>query len=108
MLSAAEPAALAASASAPALIPLPQRMECRHGDFNLVPAPHILADTPSRDTAEYLAARLRQSTGYPLAVDVVPKAHARAGSIVLTTQDAKAGTCAEVYELVVAADREVY
>ena len=60
----------AASSAVPGIIPLPQKMERHPGEFTLQPATRILADASSRDTGEYLAERLRKSTGFPLKLDV--------------------------------------
>jgi hexosaminidase len=98
------PADSASSLSSPALIPLPRRIECRSGQFQLQPESCIIADTPSRGTAEYFAGRLRTSTGYPLKLDVQSARRPRAGCIALITTEAKAGTSAESYELTVAAE----
>lgn len=56
------PRAVASSASALAIIPLPQKVAGRAGEFNLQPATRILVDAPSGGTGEYLAERLRKST----------------------------------------------
>jgi N-acetyl-beta-hexosaminidase len=92
---------VASSASAPAIIPLPQKIEGRAGEFKLLPATRILADASSTGTGDYLAERLRKSTGYPLKVEALTSARIPEQSIVLTTKDAKA------YELTVARDSVV-
>lgn len=94
--------ASAAGANSPAIIPLPQRVEGRAGEFKLQPATHILVDAPSGGTGEYLAERLRKSTGYPLKVEAVTSARMPERSILLTTKDSKTGKGAEAYELTVA------
>ena len=94
-------------ASAPAIIPLPQKVEGRAGEFKLQPATCIWVDAPSGATGEYLAQRLRKSTGYPLKVAAATSAQAPEQGILLTTKDAKAGRDAEAYELTVAPDSVV-
>ena len=99
--------AIAATADATAIIPLPQSVESRAGEFKLQPATRILADASSRGTGEYLAERLRKSTGYPLKAEIAPGVQVPKWSILLTTKDAKAGRGAEAYELTVAPDSVV-
>jgi hexosaminidase len=129
-------AMLAGSASGadtklPAVIPLPQRMEMRPGNFALGPETRIQSDAASRTTAERLAERLRRATGYPFPVsaDAAPSATglvvtplrtgvfkepvkaarpgAAGGVITVTTQDAKASLGAEGYELIVTTNSAV-
>ena len=69
-------AASAFAADTPALIPLPQKMECREGAFKLQPKTPIRADAAARDTADYLAGRLGKATGYSLKVARAPR-HSR-------------------------------
>jgi hexosaminidase len=95
------------AASTPALIPLPQEMECREGAFQLQPKTRILADVPANDTGQYLAEQLGKATGYNLKVARSTKAQPAKGSILLTTKDAKPELGAEGYELVVSADSVV-
>jgi hexosaminidase len=99
--------ASAISASAPAVIPLPQKVEGRAGEFRLQAATRILVDAPSGGTGEYLAERLRKSTGYPLKVEVTTSAKVPKRSIWLTTKGAQAGRGAEAYQLTVAPDSVV-
>jgi len=54
------------AADTPALIPLPQKMECREGAFKLQPKTRILTDVPARDTGQYLAERLVKATSYDI------------------------------------------
>jgi hypothetical protein len=74
------PWAVASSASAPAIIPLPQKIEGRAGEFKLLPATRILADASSTGTGDYLAERLRKSTGYPLKVEALTSARISASN----------------------------
>ena len=102
---------LAEDLSSPAIIPLPQRLECRAGEFKLGPGARILADTSARETGQYLADRLHVSTGYDLQVgeNVDPlTANGAAlllggnrGNILLTSKGAKAELGPEGYELTV-------
>ena len=85
----------------PALIPLPQKLECQDGAFNLLPKTVILADRGSEDTGQYLADRLSRSTGYQLSLISSTQSRAAKGAVVLTTKDAKASLGPEGYELTV-------
>jgi hexosaminidase len=82
-------ASLATSADiqTPAIIPLPASMTVQAGSFMLEPATRILADKSSRATAEALAVRLRQSTGYKFAVRSNSETDAVNGAILLTTHN---------------------
>ncbi len=86
-----------------ALIPLPQKVQQLDGVFTLTPQTRIYANGASRKTAEFLAERLRQSTGYPLKVhrktffSGVPE-----NSIFFTTKNASTNLGDEGYELNVA------
>ena len=92
---------------APALIPLPQKMECREGVFQLQAKTRILTDVPANDTGQYLAERLGKATGYDLKVGRSTKAQPTKGAILLTTKDAKPELGAEGYELTVATNSVV-
>src|SRR5208282_4678088 len=77
----------------PALIPLPQKITYGEGTFEMRPDTRIVVDKASRETGEYLAERLRRSTGYPFKVQVVADASpekSALGAIFLTTRDASA------------------
>ena len=100
-------AASAFAADTPALIPLPQNMECREGAFKLEPKTRILTDAAARDTGQYLADRLSKATGYGLKVATSTKAGPAKRAILLTTKNAKAALGAEGYELTVTADSVV-
>ena len=92
----------------PAVIPLPQKMECHTGHFLVGPETRILADASSEETGRYLSERLHPATGYPLPVSTKLFAGAAVkGVIELTTKDAKGDLGAEGYELVVAPDSAV-
>ena len=93
--------------NAPALIPLPQKMECREGVFQLQPKTRILTDVPANETGQYLAEWLSKATGYDLKVGRSTKAQPTKGAILLTTKDAKPELGAEGYELTVAPDSVV-
>lgn len=62
-------AAACIAADAPSILPTPQKMVVGTGTFQLVPDTHICADSVSRAAGEFLAAQLRQSTGYKLEVN---------------------------------------
>ena len=99
---------LAAAADAPAIIPQPQHLELRPGEFMLTPATRIYADYRSRGTARVLAARLGTATGYPL----TPAAKLFGsgpipGAIYLTTRLANTNLGPEGYELTVTPDAVV-
>src|SRR5205807_1523664 len=98
--------AFAADTTAPAIIPLPQKMELREGVFKLRPEAEILVDDTSMATGRFLADQLNKSTGYRLKSRVQTKARGQAvkGSIVLTTQGANADLGTEGYELSIKQD----
>jgi len=91
----------------PAVIPLPQKMECREGAFQLQPKTRILTDATARDTGQYLAERLGKASGYSLKVSKSTQAEPAKGTILLTTKDAKPELGAEGYELTVTAESVV-
>ena len=91
----------------PALIPLPQKMECRDGAFKLQSKTPIRADAAARATANYLAGRLGQGTGYGLKVATTTAPQPVKGAILLTTKGAKPELGAEGYELTVTPDSVV-
>ncbi len=90
--------AAAANASSPAIIPLPQKMELHPGAFKLAADTHLYADSASGKTAQFLAARLREATGYPVNF-VSSESNDMRGNILLTTKDAKSSLGPEGYEL---------
>jgi hexosaminidase len=86
-----------------ALIPLPQKVQRLDGTFTLTPQTRIYADHASRKTAEFLAQRLRQSTGYPLKVHrKISSGALPPNAIFFTTRNADTNLGAEGYELTVA------
>jgi hexosaminidase len=99
--------AFAVDTNTPALIPLPQKMECREGAFQLRPKTQILVDPASQDTGQYLADRLRKATGYQLNLIASTQPRTPKGAVTLTTRDAKPALGAEGYELTVAPDSVV-
>ena len=101
-------AIFAAGTNEPAFIPLPQRIERFDNAFKLMPQTRICTDWASRETGEFLAARLRQSTGYPLKVAVKLGANrAVPNAILLTTRSADTNLGAEGYALTVATNSVV-
>jgi hexosaminidase len=108
LLCQAATACFAADTNAPALIPVPQKMVLGEGVFTLKPDTIICADHASVATANQLAARLRQSTGYPLKVSSrFFASRAIKNAILLTTKKAKASLGPEGYELAVATNSVV-
>jgi hexosaminidase len=97
---------IAADLAAPALLPMPQKFERRDGVFELGPETRIRVDSTARDTGQYLAERLRRSTGFPLNVSTTSKAQVNRGEILLTTKGAAASQ-AEAYEVNVVPDSVV-
>jgi len=93
--------ASAADTNTPAIIPNPAKLQQLEGVFTLTPTTRIIVDAPSRETGEYLATKLRKSTGYPLKVSRTLFSRSVKGDILLTTKAADAKLGAEGYELVV-------
>lgn len=93
-----------AAAPTPALIPLPQKMECREGAFKLQPKTPVRTDAAARETGSYLAERLGKATGYSLKVGTSTKPQPIKGAILLTTKDAKPELGTEGYELTATPD----
>ncbi|HTY87688.1 MAG TPA: beta-N-acetylhexosaminidase [Candidatus Acidoferrum sp.] len=89
--------------NSPAIIPLPQKMILLPGVFTLTVRTRVYADSASHETAGFLAARLRPSTGYPLKIEIKSFAGAEIpGGILLTTKNADTNLGPEGYELTVA------
>jgi hexosaminidase len=85
-----------------AIIPWPQKLTLQAGAFRLTPATRIYVDFGSRETAEFLTARLRLSTGYPLTAHLkFFSGKAVKNGILLTTRDADPHLGAEGYNLTV-------
>ncbi len=101
MLLSLAPVCAIAAKPTPALLPLPQKMECQEGTFRLLPRTQIQVDPASQATGEYLADRLRRGTGYKLGIVSRAKPRAAKGALVLTTRDANAALGPEGYELTV-------
>lgn len=97
-------AALGADTNWPSIIPAPQKMEITKGRFRLGPTTRIVTDGASLATGEYLAAKLRASSGYPLAVGGQSEATGETPAIQLGTNGAKAELGPEGYELNVTPD----
>lgn len=85
----------------PAIIPAPQKLELGKGVFVVRSSVKIMADADSQKTGEYLAERLRKSTGYAIPVSGAGKAQESGGNILLTSMGAGADLGAEGYELTV-------
>ncbi|HXC34247.1 MAG TPA: family 20 glycosylhydrolase [Candidatus Acidoferrales bacterium] len=103
VLTAAATAAFGADASANglALVPLPQKVQRMDGAFTLNAQTRIYTDAASRKTAEFLAQRLRQSTGYPLPVHRKIIGGIPPNSIFFTTKHANKAVGDEGYDLTV-------
>ncbi|MGO8838856.1 MAG: beta-N-acetylhexosaminidase [Limisphaerales bacterium] len=101
-------AATAFAANPPAIIPEPQKMELGGGTFKLEPDTRIYVDSASRQTGEFLAAKLRPSTGYKFRVitRLLSGAPVQNG-ILLTTKYASTNLGAEGYELTVGTNSAV-
>lgn len=104
LLSLLSAATLSAEASGPAVIPAPKKMEIGKGQFLLAPVVHIVVDRDSGDTGQYLAAKLRASTGYPLLIRTNNQLSPEKGVIQITTNGARADLGSEGYELNVTPD----
>ena len=89
-----------------ALIPLPQKVQRLDGQFTLNAQTRIFADVPSRKTAEFIAQRLRKSTGFPLTVHR-PVFGVPANSIFFTVKHANAAIADEGYDLIVSTNAVV-
>src|ERR1700686_862178 len=78
----------AAEAPAPAVIPLPQKMERHSGVFKFRDDTRVLADESSMDAGRYFVDEVAKSTGFRLKArpQTKGKGQASKGSIVLTTQ----------------------
>ena len=94
--------AVAACAAEPALIPTPESMTAREGAFVLTPETPIVVDRKAKATGDFLAQRLRASTG--LLFPVQSSGKSTGGAISLTTKGADPSLGAEGYELTVAPD----
>jgi hypothetical protein len=69
-----------------AIIPWPQKVTVQAGAFRLTPDTRVYVDFASRRTGEFLAARLRSSTGYPFSTRLkLFSGKAVKNGIVLTT-----------------------
>jgi hexosaminidase len=82
-----------------ALVPLPAKVERHPGAFVLRPKSCIVADAASMASAQYLAERLRISTGYPVPIHRQAEAAETNADIVITTQDTRKDLRSEDYEL---------
>lgn len=99
-------AAFSGDAAPLALVPLPQRVQRTDGVFILTPHTRIYADWSSRKTANFLAERLRKSSGYRLKVRLFRGATPPDG-ILFTTKNADPTLGPEGYELTVASNSVV-
>jgi hexosaminidase len=93
--------ALSEDQRVPGIIPRPATLNRLDGFFTLETSTRIIADASSVATAEALAVRLRNSTGYPLTIGSAGGTEAIDGAILLTTGNS-AGLGPEAYQLSVA------
>ena len=100
--------ALAAPDNSCSIIPLPRRIEPRDGAFVLKSDTQLLVeegkDGAANATANYLAERLRRSTGYAMRVGLARTGSSARGSILLTTRGAGSTSSVEGYDLTVTPD----
>src|SRR5579872_5171225 len=81
----------------PAIIPKPERLEVRKGNFRLSPGTQVQVEAFCKSEGELLAERLRASTAYQ--IPVVETAGRVASTIQLTAQGARADLGPEGYKL---------
>jgi hexosaminidase len=92
---------LQAQPEAPAIIPAPQKMDLLPGAFTLKPTTEILVAPASLTTGQYLAERLRASTGYKIPVRAIRRTIPVPDDILLTTRWLKNGLDPESYQVLV-------
>ncbi len=88
------------------VVPLPQKVETKKGEFQITSETKILADAASEQTGHYLAAQLQPYSGQSIPVQPGGDSASK-GSISLTTKDVKSGLGPEGYELAVTPDSVV-
>lgn len=81
------------------VLPVPQKMVVDDGAFKITPDTRIYTDTAAQSNGEFLAARLRKSTGYKIAVATGALSGNVPGDILVTAANAKATLGPEGYEL---------
>jgi hexosaminidase len=90
----------AAERPGPALIPVPQKLELRAGNFRLTAQTRLVTDAAGAEAGELLRQRLNVATGFAVKLEAgTPDKAATPGAILLTTNGAKATLGAEGYEL---------
>ncbi|HEX3798280.1 MAG TPA: beta-N-acetylhexosaminidase [Verrucomicrobiae bacterium] len=101
MMAAVMSVASAGRAETPSIIPAPVKMEVQSGSFVLPngDSAKIIATPGAEDTAHYLADEVAPALGYK--ITIVNNNSSTAGTILLTTNDAKASLGEEGYELTV-------
>ncbi|HVU28439.1 MAG TPA: beta-N-acetylhexosaminidase [Verrucomicrobiae bacterium] len=100
-------AVTAGETNRPALIPVPETIECQKGQFKFLTETKIIVDQASTQTGQYLAEQIRKPTGYPFMVNLLGTADAAKGNILLTTQDSNTNLGSEGYELDISANSVV-
>ena len=83
----------------PALVPIPANIKKSGGSFILGPKTRIVTDNNSMATAQFLAERLRRSTGYSFPIDVRTGIAESNGNIVFGCDATKTNLGPEGYEL---------
>jgi hexosaminidase len=83
----------------PLLIPLPEKIETHGDSFTIRSSTRILADSPSRETAEYLGAQLRKVTAFNLPISIEADPGQGRDAIIFTTRGANQNLGAEGYQL---------
>jgi hexosaminidase len=96
--------AFTAEPDRPSVIPAPQKMEISKGRFSLGAQTTIDVDPASAATGQYLAAKLKASTGYSFALQTNDHPESLKATIRLSTAGAKAELGPEGYELDVLPD----
>jgi hexosaminidase len=95
---------VAAEAPRVTIIPRPETMELRDGDFTFGPKTVLVTDAGSRRVADYLAGLLKTPTGWELAVRDASSAGKPADCVVLRVVSGKASLGEEGYEMTVLKD----
>jgi hexosaminidase len=83
----------------PTIIPLPERIEGRPGEFSLTSGTGIHSDPPNRTNALYLQRLLAASTGFALPVRTLEDVGPQGGAIRLQLDPARESLGAEGYRL---------
>jgi hexosaminidase len=90
----------------PSIVPLPQKIETKKGEFQLTSETKIFVDAASEQAGRYLGAQLQRYSGQSVQVQQGVDSGAKQ-NILLTSKDAKAGLGPEGYELSINSDSVV-